>query len=363
MNYSAVIPVFNEEQSLATLHAELRQVAEANGWRLEIIFVDDGSRDGSWAIIEQLSAADSFTSGIRFRRNFGKAAALSAGFERASGELVFTLDADLQDDPKELPRFVQALEQEHDVVSGWKAVRHDPWHKTLPSRVFNRLVGWTTGVKLHDHNCGFKAYRREVLQEIRLYGELHRFVPVLAAAKGFRVSEIAVEHRARRFGKSKYGFERFLKGLLDLMTVFFLTGYGSRPQHLLGGVGLTSFVLGTIGMLYLAVYWLLREFAGFAEQWDPLHQRPLVLYALGAMLLGAQLLSMGFIAELITAQHAKTNRTYSIRQQTTGSGSAKTSCPLGDSLRVDDLEDPAGSRLSSAPAVIDPEVGPSESVS
>lgn len=323
MRYSAVIPVYNEEQSLRTLHAELRQVAEQQNWDLEIVWVDDGSRDKSWSLIEELSASDSRSSGIRLRRNFGKAAALSAGFEQAQGDVVFTLDADLQDNPKELPRFVKALEEGNDVVSGWKAVRHDPWHKTIPSRVFNRLVGWATGVKLHDHNCGFKAYRKEVLSEIQLYGELHRFVPVLASAKGFRVSEISVEHRARQYGKSKYGFERFLKGLLDLMTVFFLTGYGSRPQHLLGGLGLASFSLGVFGLAYLLVYWLLRIYGGFEDEWAPLHQRPLGLYSLGALLLGAQLLSIGFLAELITAQHAKHHRSYSIRERTKTSSASE----------------------------------------
>ena len=341
MKYSAVIPVFNEQESLRTLHTELRAVAEARGWELEIVFVDDGSTDDSWRIIESLAAEDSLVSGVRFRRNFGKAAALMAGFAEVDGDVVFTLDADLQDDPKELPRFVEALEKGHDVVSGWKTVRHDPWHKTIPSRVFNRMVGWLTGVKLHDHNCGFKAYRGEVLPEIHLYGELHRFVPVLAAARGFRIGEISVEHRARKFGRSKYGFKRFLKGFLDLTTVYFLTGYGSRPQHLLGSAGLASFSAGLLGLFYLTVYWLVREFGGYADEWAPLHQRPLVLYSLGAMLLGAQLLSLGFLAELITAQNAKSEVKYSVRARVRGATNSKTRCELSDARRIDDLDDPA----------------------
>ena len=195
---SIVIPVFNEAESLEALHRELGEVAAAQGYELEIIFVDDGSRDGSWEVIRRLAAADPRVRGIRFRRNFGKAAALSAGFAEARGELVMTLDADLQDDPHEIPRFLAEMEKDLDVVSGWKKVRHDPWHKVLPSRVFNWLVSWLTGVRLHDHNCGMKCYRREVLDEVRLYGELHRFVPVLAAGRGFRVGEMVIHHRPRQ---------------------------------------------------------------------------------------------------------------------------------------------------------------------
>jgi len=228
---SIVIPVYNEVESLATLHAELCAVAQAEGYTLDIVFIDDGSTDGSWEEIERLAAADPHVRGIRFRRNFGKAAALAAGFAACRGDLVLTLDADLQDDPKEIPRFLAAMQQGLDCVSGWKQIRHDPWHKVLPSRVFNWLVGWLTGVRLHDHNCGFKCYRREIFEEVRLYGELHRFVPVLAAARGWKVGEIVVHHRPRRFGHSKYGFTRIVKGFLDLSTVYFLTGFEQRPQH------------------------------------------------------------------------------------------------------------------------------------
>src|SRR5438270_1732763 len=233
MKLSAVIPLFNEAESLTTLHAELVAVAEAEGYDIEIIFVDDGSTDGSWAEVRRLIKADQRVRGIRFRRNFGKAAALSAGFAAARGELVVTLDADLQDDPREIPRFLAEIEKGLDCVSGWKQVRHDPWHKVGPSRVFNWLVGVLTGVKLHDHNCGFKCYRREIFNEVRLYGELHRFVPVLAAARGWTVGEIAVNHRPRKFGRSKYGVTRIVKGFLDLLTVYFLTGFEQRPLHLL----------------------------------------------------------------------------------------------------------------------------------
>lgn len=194
---SAVIPVFNEVDSLAALHTELDQVARTHSYDLQIIFVDDGSTDGSWRAICDLAGRDARVSGLKFRRNFGKAAALSAGFNAAQGELVMTLDADLQDDPHEIPRFLAAMEQNLDVVSGWKQVRHDPWHKVLPSRIFNWMVSALTGVALHDHNCGMKCYRREIFREVRLYGELHRFVPVLAAARGFRVGELVIQHRPR----------------------------------------------------------------------------------------------------------------------------------------------------------------------
>ena len=194
---SIVIPVFNEAESLAELHRELSEVAAAQGYNLDVVFVDDGSRDGSWEVICGLAAADKHVRGIRFRRNFGKAAALSAGFAQARGELVMTLDADLQDDPHEIPRFLAEMEKHLDVVSGWKKVRHDPWHKVLPSRVFNALVSRMTGVVLHDHNCGMKCYRREIFDEVRLYGELHRFVPVLAAGRGYRVGELVIHHRPR----------------------------------------------------------------------------------------------------------------------------------------------------------------------
>jgi glycosyltransferase involved in cell wall biosynthesis len=256
---SAVIPVFCEAESLPALYAELVEVARDQGHELEIIFVDDGSTDGSWAVIERLGAEDTRVRGIRLRRNFGKAAALSAGFEDARGEFIFTLDADLQDDPREIPRFLAAMTDNLDVISGWKKVRHDPWHKVLPSRVFNWLVGWLTGVKLHDHNCGFKCYRREVLSEVRIYGELHRFIPVLAAARGFRTGEIVIEHRARKFGKSKYGVSRIVKGFLDLLTVYFLTGFTHRPQHLLGTLGIAAFAIGFCGLAYLAGYWIVDK--------------------------------------------------------------------------------------------------------
>ncbi len=311
---SIVIPVYNERESLAALHAELAEVAAAHGYDLELIFVDDGSRDGSWDEIRRLAASDERIRAVRFRRNFGKAAALNAGFNAARGELVMTLDADLQDDPHEIPRFLEKMAADCDVVSGWKQVRHDPWHKVLPSRVFNGMVSWLTGVHLHDHNCGMKCYRREIFDEVRLYGELHRFVPVLAHARGYRVGELVIQHRARKFGQSKYGFRRFVKGFLDLLTVKFLTGFGQRPQHFLGTMGLLCFAVGFLGLTYLAVYWIITQLHP-DWHWAPLHQRPALLYSLGALLFGGQLMSIGFLAELITAYQGRDRDLYSIAER------------------------------------------------
>ncbi|HEY2882814.1 MAG TPA: glycosyltransferase family 2 protein [Pirellulales bacterium] len=311
---SIVIPVFNEAESLAALHGELSAVAAAQNYDVEMIFVDDGSRDHSWKVVGQLAAADSRVRGIRFRRNFGKAAALNAGFRAARGETIVTLDADLQDDPNEIPKLLAKMNEGCDVVSGWKQVRHDPWHKVFVSRAFNAMVSRMTGVKLHDHNCGLKSYRREVFDEVRLYGELHRFVPVLAAARGFRVGEVVIQHRPRKFGKSKYGLGRLIKGFLDLLTVKFLTGFGQRPQHVLGAAGLLFVVIGLVGLGYLGIYWLLTQFHP-EWKWTPLHERPILLYYLGSLLFGGQLMSIGFLAEMITAYQGRDADAYSIAEQ------------------------------------------------
>lgn len=311
---SIVIPVLNEEESLAILHQEIVQSAQQAGIDYEVVFIDDGSRDRSWSVIAGLAEQDPRVHGLRFRRNFGKAAALAAGFAAAKGDMILTLDADLQDDPAEIPNFLQAIAQGHDVVSGWKKVRLDPWHKVWPSRVFNAMVSRLTGVKLHDHNCGMKCYRAAIFSEIRLYGELHRFIPVLAAARGFRVGEVAIHHRPRRFGRSKYGVRRFVKGFLDLLTVKFLTGFGQRPQHLLGTVGLISFVLGSLAFLYLLVTWIINWWK--PETFLPIHQRALPMFALAALVLGAQMMSIGFLAELIIAYQSGDQLPYSISERT-----------------------------------------------
>jgi glycosyltransferase involved in cell wall biosynthesis len=313
---SIVIPVYNERESLPLLLDEILATAKRAELQTEILFVDDGSTDGSWPIIADLARLHPEVHGIRLRRNFGKAAALSAGFRAAQGEIILTLDADLQDDPAEIPRFLDALRQGREVVSGWKRQRHDPWHKVFPSRVFNAMVSRLTGVRLHDHNCGMKAYRAEIFREIRLYGELHRFIPVLAAARGYRVGEIEIHHRPRRFGHSKYGVRRFIKGFLDLLTVKFLTGFGQRPQHLMGSIGIVSFLAGVLGMGYLTVTWLMNAASPEPKPFPPLHARPLLIYAVAALLLGAQMMSIGFLAELITAYQGREEDGYSVAEQT-----------------------------------------------
>jgi glycosyltransferase involved in cell wall biosynthesis len=310
---SIIIPAYDEEESLAILYREIEEVARKQSLDIEVLFIDDGSRDQSWAVICKLAKEHGSVRGVRLRRNFGKAAALSAGLEAARGALILTMDADLQDDPHEIPAFLAQINMGFDVVSGWKRVRHDPWHKVLPSWVFNFMVSWLTGVYLHDHNCGMKCCQANVFREIRLYGELHRFIPVLAASRGFKVGELVIQHRRRAFGRSKYGFRRFAKGFLDLLTVKFLTGFGERPSHALGGAGLFCFALGFAGMAYLGGTWIVNAFSPGA--FLPLHERPLLLYSVAALLMGAQMMSMGFLAEMVTAYQGRAD-TFSIAERT-----------------------------------------------
>jgi dolichol-phosphate mannosyltransferase len=313
---SLVIPVFNERESLPALYAEITEVAEANRLRLEVVFVDDGSTDGSWDVVADLAARHRRVRGVRFRRNFGKAAALAAGFQTATGSTVITLDADLQDDPHEIPRFLAALKGGLDVVSGWKKVRLDPWHKVWPSRVFNWLVGRVTGVTLHDHNCGMKAYRAEVFREVKLYGELHRFIPVLADARGFKVGELVINHRPRKFGRSKYGFRRFAKGFLDLITVKFLTGFGHRPQHLLGNFGLVPVGLGLLGLFGLAVNAVIRVLSENTVGASAMIQIVIAFLSVGLLLFGTQLVVTGLIAELIVGRGPDDLEPYCVAEKT-----------------------------------------------
>jgi dolichol-phosphate mannosyltransferase len=324
---SIVVPVYNEQDSLPELLDRIMAVAARENYSYEVLFVDDGSRDDSWSTIERLASTHTAARGLKLRRNFGKAAALAAGFDHALGQFIITMDADLQDDPNEIPNLLAKLHSGFDVVSGWKKVRHDPWHKVLPSRLFNGLVSWLTGVKLHDHNCGLKAYRREALQEVQLYGELHRFVPVLAAAKGFRISEIVIQHHPRMHGSSKYGVERFVKGFLDLLTVYFLTGYGNRPQHLLGTFGLISCLAGSIGLGVLSSLWVISRLTTMEDV--DLHKKALFYFCILALLLGVQLISMGFLAELLTAQNSRTNSPYSLAKDTKASSTAATELNAG----------------------------------
>jgi glycosyltransferase involved in cell wall biosynthesis len=309
-----IIPLCNEVDSLAELHTEIDRACGEKQLDAELMFVDDGSTDGSWQVVRDLAARNPRVRAIRFRRNFGKAAALSAGMQAARGEVLFMMDADLQDDPAEIPRFLERLAGGCDVVNGWKRRRLDPWHKVYPSRIFNLLVSQLTGLALHDHNCGFKCFRREVANEIRLYCELHRFIPVLAHARGFRVTELEVNHRPRRFGESKYGVRRFVRGFLDLLTVKFLTGFGQRPQHILGALGLLFFALGCLGLAYLAIVWLLTNLPPRLPL-GPIGTRPLLAYSVTSLLLGGQLISLGFLAELIVAYTGRDSDTYSILER------------------------------------------------
>lgn len=322
MKLSLVIPVYNEDESLVKLHEEIGEVVATNNYDVEILFIDDGSKDDSWNVIEELSGKDSRVRGLKFRRNFGKAAALDAGFQEAKGDVIITMDADLQDDPNEIPRFLEQLEAGKDVISGWKKVRHDPWHKVGPSRVFNWMVSKLTGVALHDHNCGMKCYRGEIFNEVRLYGELHRFVPVLAAAHGWKVGEIVINHRSRQFGHSKYGVRRFLKGFLDLTTVAFITGYGQRPQHLLGGIGLLFFALGFLGVFGLSSWWVIDRMVGVEEPIE-LHKRAIFYYSIASLLLGTQFVTVGLLAEMIRSAMATQTKPYFISQRVGASDEAR----------------------------------------
>ncbi|MGN6031402.1 MAG: glycosyltransferase family 2 protein [Thermomicrobiales bacterium] len=288
---SILIPVMNEEGNLPELYSRLSAQLDAIGLPWEIIFVDDGSSDGTWAFIERTNATDKRVVGLRHRRNFGKARALADGFAVAQGDVIVTMDGDLQDDPDELPRFLAMLDEGYDLVSGWKQRRQDPLGKTAPSKVFNWTVRTFSGVQLHDFNCGFKAYRREVTENIRLYGELHRFTPVLANAEGFRIGELPVKHHPRTWGTSKYGWSRLTKGFLDLLTVIFLTQYRQRPLHLFGLPGLLSMMLGILIGLYLSFDKLVMG--------NPIGTRPLLLLAVLLVVIGAQFFGLGLIGEYI----------------------------------------------------------------
>lgn len=262
LSISIVLPVYNEAESIPELYQSIKTVLEDMEKDFELIMIDDGSTDDSMKLMEEIHKKDPRVKIIQFRRNFGKAAALSAGFQKARGEIVFTIDADLQDDPREIPRFLEMIESGYDLVSGWKKRRNDPLSKTLPSKLFNKVTALVTGINLHDFNCGFKAYRSEVLNDLELYGELHRYIPALAGWKGFKVGELVVEHHARKYGVSKYGFGRFTKGFFDLLTIILLTKFAKRPLHLFGTMGLIHLLLGVLALLYLTIIWVMGHVIG-----------------------------------------------------------------------------------------------------
>jgi glycosyltransferase involved in cell wall biosynthesis len=291
---SVVVPVYNEERSVELLYDEIAAALDPLDHEWEAVFVDDGSTDGSFAALTRLHSRAPNVRVVRLRRNFGKAAALAAGFAQASGEVIATLDADGQDDPAELPRLLAKLDEGYDLVSGWKVRRRDPWRRRLVSRVFNAVTGWISGVRLHDMNCGFKAYRAEVVRGLPLYGELHRFIPVLAHERGYRVTELAVNHRPREHGRSRYGIERYLRGFFDLITVTFMGRYRHRPLHLFGGLGLALGGIGFLICVYLTILW----FAGNA-----IGHRPLLTLGVLLVVVGMQFLSLGLIGEMITTHH------------------------------------------------------------
>jgi len=302
---SVVVPLFNEEPGLSELHARLTAVLRALGTRYEILFVDDGSTDGGPALLDRLAGEDACVGVLHLRRNFGKAAALDAGFRAARGRLVATLDADLQDVPEELPKLLDKLAEGFDAVSGWKRHRRDPLARRLASRLFNRIACRLSGLRLHDVNSGFKAYRAEALADLHLYGELHRYVLVLLAGNGHRVAEVAVEHAPRRHGRSKYGLLRLANGFFDLLTVTMNTRYRARPLHLFGLAGLVLASAGMLVLSYLTLLWFLGA--------GPIGNRPLLFLGLLLMMLGAQLVSTGLLGELINRQIQRGETSYAVR--------------------------------------------------
>ncbi|HEY4611964.1 MAG TPA: glycosyltransferase family 2 protein [Bacteroidota bacterium] len=302
---SIIIPLFDEEESLRELHEKVKAVAGRLRKPYEVIFVDDGSTDGSFKVLQELHAKNPQVKGIRFRRRFGKSAALSVGFHEARGEYIVTMDADLQDDPEEIPGLLEALGDRYDLISGWKKQRHDPISKTIPSRFFNFVTRLMTGIPIHDFNCGLKAYRRDVVKEVNVYGELHRYIPVLAHYAGYRVGEKVVQHHPRKYGSTKFGVSRFFRGFLDLLTVIFTTRYIRRPLHLFGVWGIVSFLIGAAIDIYLSIEWAMGTTA--------LSNRPLFLVGFLFIIIGIQFVSIGLLGEMITRQQ-KTDEGYSIRE-------------------------------------------------
>lgn len=309
LKVSVVIPLLNEEESLkelsAQLQIELNKIA-GNSW--EVLFIDDGSTDNSYEIIKEINKENKKFKALRFRRNYGKSAALAVGFNVAKGDIVFTMDADLQDDPKELINLQNKLKEGYDLVSGWKKVRHDPISKTLPSKFFNFVTSSISGIKLHDFNCGLKAYKKEVVKRLHVYGEMHRYLPALAFWEGFKVTELAVTHHPRKYGKSKFGLKRFINGFLDLLTVVFTTRYLRRPLHFFGPSGFIIAMAGFIINVYLTIEWALGK--------TYLSNRPLALLGVGLIIVGIQFISTGLLGEmLVKNMQQNTRNNYSIKEK------------------------------------------------
>jgi glycosyltransferase involved in cell wall biosynthesis len=313
LDISVVVPVLNEEESLPPLHKRLTKVLAESGYSYEIIIVDDGSTDRSFEIVQELRSRDDHLRVVRFRRNYGQTAAFVAGFDRAQGDVVITIDADLQNDPADIPALMAKIAEGYDVVSGWRVDRQDRFlDRRLPSIVANALIRWATGVNIHDYGCSLKAYRRDVLADVRLYGEMHRFIPALAHAAGGRVTEIPVQHRARQYGKAKYGLSRTVKVFLDILAVRFLMSYSTRPIHIFGLLGLLSFAVGIGVLAYLAVVRL------FLLQ--PIGDRPLTLLGILLTMLGVQLVTSGLLAEMVvrTYYESQGKPIYTVREELSG---------------------------------------------
>lgn len=306
---SVVVPVYEEEGSLPQLTREIRAVCERSGYSFEVWLIDDGSQDRSWEIIERLHEEDPRFVGIRFRRNYGKSAALAVGFQHARGRYVITMDADLQDDPEEIPNLVAALEEGegYDLVSGWKQKRHDPLEKRVPSKFFNYVTRQMSGIPLHDFNCGLKGYRNEVVKQVKVYGELHRFIPLLAKWEGYgRITERVVHHRPRVHGRTKFGIERYLRGFLDLISVVFLTRFAARPMHFFGTLGTLCFIGGFLVSLWITIDKLVLG--------HPIGDRPLLLFGVLLILLGAQMFSVGLLGEMFIRKDMERTSAYQIRE-------------------------------------------------
>lgn len=307
MDISVVIPVYNEAESLPELYEWILRVMHANGYTYEILFIDDGSNDGSWQWIERTASSDKDVKGIRFRRNYGKSAVLHTGFEEAQGEIVITMDSDLQDSPDEIPGLFKMIKEgNYDLVSGWKKKRYDPISKTLPSKLYNATASLVTGIKLHDFNCGLKAYKSEVVKSIEVYGEMHRYIPYMAKQAGFsRIGEMVVKHQARKYGVTKFGLSRFIYGYLDLMSISFISRFGKRPMHLFGTLGSLMFLLGFLSAFWLGAYKLYNMYQGILV--ERVTQSPYFYLALTLMILGTQLFLAGFLGELVSRSSSERN--------------------------------------------------------
>jgi len=307
MDISVIIPLYNEVESLPELHRWISKVMEDNHFSYEIILIDDGSSDGSWQWIEKTALEDPYLKGVRFRRNYGKSAALHTGFEEAQGDVVITMDADLQDSPDEIPGlFAMVKEKGFDLVSGWKKKRYDPLSKTLPSKIYNKTASYVTGIKLHDFNCGLKAYRLDVVKSIEVYGEMHRYIPYMAKQAGFsNIGEREVQHQARKYGVTKFGLSRFIFGYLDLMSISFISRFGKRPMHLFGTLGSLMFMLGFMAVVWLGGFKLYNLAHGILI--ERVTQSPYFYLALTSMILGTQLFLAGFLGELVSRSSAERN--------------------------------------------------------